>query len=588
MGFEAVLALAVVVGIFLLLLVTRWPVEAVFLGGVVVLVGAGVLPIDRAFAGFANLGLVTVALLYVVAGGVQETGAIDWLGRALLGTPRGERRALATVAVPAAALSAFMNNTPLMALLIPLVKDWCRRIGISPSKLLLPLNHAALLGGTCVLIGTSTNLVANSLLMASGQPGLGMFELTPVGLPVAIAGLAYLLLLGPRLLPERVSVAADSAAVREYLTDMLVEAGGPLVGKTIAQAGLRSLGGLYLLEIDRGGRVLAAVGPDEPLLADDRLVFVGAIDSVVELHRIRGLAPATAQIVRLDGPRSQRQLVEAVVGPHCPIAGKSVREGRFRNRYDAAIIAVSRSGERLRSKIGDIVLRSGDTLLLEARPSFLERFRRAPDFLLVSAIDGATPRRHDRAPLALAILAGVVLSAGFGLLDIASAALFGAVAVVLTGCIGFDAARRSLDTSVLLTIGAAIGVSAALEATGAASGLAGGLLAALGSEPWQVLVAIYFSTLVLTQLITNNAAVALMIPLALALAHDLGMAPLPLALSVIMAASASYATPFGYQTNLMVYGPGGYRFSDYLRLGLPLHVITATVALALLIPMLAD
>ena len=588
MGFEAILALAVVVGIFVALLLSRWPVEAAFLGGIVVLVGGGALPVGQAFAGFANSGLVTVALLYVVAGGVQETGAIEWLGRALLGTPRGARRALARVVLPTAALSAFMNNTPLMALLIPLVKDWCRRTGISPSKLLLPLNHAALLGGTCVLIGTSTNLVANSLLVAAGQPGLGMFELTPVGLPVAVAGLAYLLLFGPRLLPERVSVAADSAAAREYLTDMLVETGGPLVGKTIAQAGLRSLGGLYLLEIDREGRLMAAVGPDELLLAGDRLVFVGAIESVVDLHRVRGLAPATTQIFRLDGPRSQRQLVEAVVGPHCPIVGKSVREGRFRNRYDAAIIAVARSGERLRSKIGDIVLRPGDTLLLEARPSFLERFRRAPDFLLVSAINGASPPRHERAPLALGILAAVVLLAGLRVMDILEAALFGAAAMIVTGCLGFEAARRSLDASVLLTIGAAIGISVALDTSGAARSLALVVQGLLGHGQWQALLAVYLGTLLLTQMITNNAAVALMVPLALAMASELGMAVRPLLLAVIMAASASYATPMGYQTNLMVYGPGGYRFSDYLRLGVPLHLITAIVALALLAPMLGE
>jgi di/tricarboxylate transporter len=255
MGLEAILALAVVAGVFVALLFTRWPVEAVFLAGLTVLVAAAVLPVERAFAGFANSGLITVALLYVVAGGVQETGAVEWLGRLLLGAPRGPRRALARIMLPAAGLSAFLNNTPLMALLIPLIKDWCRRTGISPSKLLLPLNYAAMLGGTCVLIGTSTNLVVSSLMVAAGQPALGMFEITPVGLPVALAGLVYLLLVSPRLLPDRVPVAADMAAAREYLTEMLVQDGGPLVGKTIAQAGLRALGGLYLLEIDRRGRV---------------------------------------------------------------------------------------------------------------------------------------------------------------------------------------------------------------------------------------------------------------------------------------------------------------------------------------------
>lgn len=586
MSIEAILALAVVVAVLASLLLTRWPVEASFLGGVVLMVAIGALPVDRAFDGFANTGLLTVALLYVVAGGVQETGAIQWLGRQLLGAPKGTRQALARVALPAAGLSAFMNNTPVMALLIPLIKDWCRRTGISPSKLLLPVNFAVLLGGTCVLIGTSTNLVVSSLGVAHDQPALGMFEVTPIGLPVAIAGMAYLLLLGPRLLPERVSVAADTAAAREYLTEMLVQEGGPLVGRTITQAGLRALSGLYLLEIDRAGRLLQAVDPDEVLAAGDRLVFVGDVESVVDLHRIRGLNPATTQVFRLDGPRSQRQLVEAVVGPHCPIAGKSVREGRFRNHYDAAIIAVARSGERLRCKIGDIVLRAGDTLLLEARPSFVERFRRTSDFLLISAIDGASPPRHERAPLSLAILAGVVLMAGFGVVDILEAALIGASAMIVTGCLSFEAARRSLDSSVLLTIAGAIGIGAALDGSGAARALAHGLQDLFGQGAWQTLVAVYLGTLVLTQLITNNAAAALMVPLAIAMAGESGLAVRPLLLAVVMGASASYATPMGYQTNLMVYGPGGYRFSDYLRLGIPLHVLAGALTLALLLPML--
>lgn len=586
MGLEAILALTVVGGILVALLRGRWPVEAVFLAGLTVLVAMRVLPADRAFSGFANSGLLTVALLYVVAGGVQETGAIEWLGRALLGSGSSPRWALTRMTVPAATLSAFMNNTPLMALLIPLVKDWCRRTGSSPSRFLLPLNHAALLGGTCVLIGTSTNLVINSLMVAAGQPALGMFEITPIGLPVAVAGVAFLLLASPRLLPERVAVTADSSAAREYFTEMLVQGNGPLVGKTIAQAGLRALGGLYLMEIDRAGHLLQAVGPDEVLAAGDRLVFVGAVDSVVELHRIRGLQPATSQVFRLNGPRSERHLVEAVVGPQFPLLGKSVREGRFRNRYDAAIVAVARSGERLRGKIGDIELRVGDTLLLEARPSFLEHFRRSRDFLLISVIDGSAPPRHERAPVALVILGLVVGVAGFGLLDMLQAALFGAAAMILTGCINFAAARRSLDSSVLLTIGAAIGISAALDNSGAARALALGLQSLIGQGPWQALLACYLATVLLTQIITNNAAGALMVPLAVAMAGQLGSDPRPLLLAVLMAASASYATPIGYQTNLMVYGPGGYRFSDYLRLGIPLHLVTAAVTLLLLAPML--
>lgn len=579
---EAWIAAAVLAGVFAALLLTRRPPELVFLAGAAALALAGVVPVEAAVAGFASPGLVTVALLYVVAAGVQETGALGWTVQSLIGNPRSARHALVRLCPPLAFVSAFVNNTPLMAMLIPLVKDGCRRAGIAPSRVLLPLNHATLLGGTCTLIGTSTNLVVAGLVAAQGGPEVAFFAMAPIGVPVALAGMAYLVLVAPRLLPDRTPVAGDAQAMREYATEVEVDDGGPLVGRSVAQAGLRQLAGLFLVEIDRRGRVLAAVGPDEVLEAGDRLVFVGALDTVVELHRIRGLTPAAGQVFRLDGPRSARMLVEAVIGPRCPIVGQSVREGRFRSRYGAAIVAIARSGERLRSKIGDVVLRPGDTLLLEARPEFLERYRNARDFLLVSPLDGARPVEHRRAPVALAILAGVVITAGSGLTSMLHAALGGAAAVILTRCLTFEGARRALDGGVLITIGAAIAIGTAVEHSGLAHTITARVLEGLGGGALGAVAGIYLTTVLLTQMISNNAAAALMVPFALSTAAGTGMDPLVPVLAVMMAASASYATPVGYQTNLMVMGPGGYRTADYLRMGLPLHVLTGALTLALL------
>ena len=303
----------------------------------------------------------------------------------------------------------------------------------------------------------------------------------------------------------------------------------------------------------------------------------------MELQRIRGLAPATDQVGKLDGRRDGRSLIEAVVAPDCPVTGLSIREGQFRTRYHAVVIAVARSGHRLKQKIGDIVLRSGDTLLLETRPSFLEQHRNSRDFYLVSAIDDSAPLRHERAPLALLILLAMVVAAASGLLSMLQAALAALMAMMLTGCSRPESVRRAIDWPVLIVIGAAFGVAAALEQTGAAASLAGWGMGLIGANPLASLAMLYGLTVVFSLVITNNAAALLMFPLAEAVSSDLGVSLLPFAIAIMMAASAAFATPIGYQTNLMVYGPGGYRFMDYTRLGLPLTALTGTIAL-LLIP----
>jgi di/tricarboxylate transporter len=540
-------------------------------------------------AGFGNEGLLTVATLFVLTAGLRETGALSMVAGALLGRPRTVAGAQARLMIPTATASAFINNTPVVAMMIPAVTEWCRKIGVSPAKVMIPLSYAAVLGGVLTLIGTSTNLIVHGLMIAAAKtdpamPRFGFWTIGAVGLPCALAGLVFILLCARRLLPDRSAVDVSHDDPRQYTVEMLVEPGGAIDGRTIEQAGLRNLPTVYLMEVQRddGQTTIPAVGPQEVLRGGDRLIFVGVVDSVVDLHRTRGLTPATNQVFKLQDPRHRRVLIEAVVGSGCPLAGKGIREGRFRTRYDAAVIAVHRDGERVRQKIGDIVLRPGDTLLLEAHPRFADQWRDSRDFLLVSPIAGSAPRRHERAWVALLILVGTIVAMTFeAKIPVLTTAMVAAGLMLVTRCCTGDQARRSVDWSTLVAIGASFGVGKAIQTTGAAEFVSQTVLGPLQNlGPWAALLGIYFLTLLFTELVSNNAAAALAFPIAHATAGAMGVDFMPFAVCLAIAASCGFATPLGYQTHLMVYGPGGYRMSDFMRIGLPLDGIVMLVAVA--------
>ncbi len=583
LGWQGWLTLAVTLAAFLLNALTSLAAEMVFLGGLAVLYITGILSTEEALAGFSNPGMVTVGVLYIVVTGLEQTGGLDLISQALLGLPKGQTAALVRLVFPVMGLSAFLNNTPVVAMFIPVVSDWCRKLRISPSKLMIPLSYAAIMGGMCTLIGTSTNLVVNGLVIANTDlPSLKMFDVAWVGLPCVFVGSLLLLTAHRWLLPARKPAISEGDDPRQYTVEMVVEAGSSLVGKTVEQAGLRHLPGLYLVEIQRGWQLLTAISPREVLQPKDQLVFVGAVTSIVDLHQIRGLKPATDQVFKLNIPRSDRTLIEAVVSNTCPLVGKTIREGKFRNHYRAVVLAVGRNGERLQGKLGDIRLRPGDTLLLEAHPSFLEERRVSRDFYLVTDIPDSEPLRHEKAPLAIAILLGMVLLAAVGGIDMLKAASLAALFMLALGCCSPFRAFKNINWSVLLVIGAALGIGQALQVTGAAGLMANTVVGWAGDNPWIALALVYGVTTVLTECITNNAAAAMVFPVALAMSQSLGVSFMPFVIAIMIAASASFSTPIGYQTNLMVYGPGGYRFSDFLRVGIPFNVsfwiITVLVA----------
>ncbi|GAA0624112.1 SLC13 family permease [Halomonas beimenensis] len=580
---DAWISLVVVTAVFPVMALTRIGPDMVLMGALVLLLGLGVVDPQQALGGFSSSGLFTVAFMYVLVASIRETGGIDLIIRYVLGRPKGERRALARLVLPVAPLSGFLNNTPVVATFIPAVLSWSRRLNLPAHRLLMPLSFASILGGTITLLGTSTNLVVHGLLIER-YPSLamGLFDIAWVGVPVAVVGVTYLLLVGRRLLPPRQGATEVFENPREFTIEMEVDPAGPLVDRTVEEAGLRHLQELFLVEIERDGNVVSVVGPGERLKGGDRLVFAGTSAGAVELQQIRGLVPSHHGESSLQKDFKERRLVEAVVSDQCQFIGRRIRDGHFRTLYGAAVLAVCRGGERVAGNLGQIRLQPADVLLLEARPPFIERHRQSRDFLLISQLNGSARPAHERAWLAWSILAGVVLLATTGLTSLLNAAMLGAAASVLSGCCTIGAAKRGLDTQVLLTIAASFGLGAALDASGAASALAGTAMGMVDGNPWWLLIGTYLVVALLTELVTNNAAAVITFPVVIAGAESLGVSPMPYVVAVMFAASASFLTPIGYQTNLMVYGPGGYRVSDYLRVGAPLNLLTAVVALGLI------
>ena len=604
MGWEAWFTLGVVASVFIVLVRGLAPPDVALWGGTILVTIFGIIEVGDALVGFSNPGMLTVAALFMITAGLRETGALDRIGGHMLGGARSERGALMRITPQVTVFSAFLNNTAVVAMLIPVIADWCRKHRISPSRLLIPLSYLSILGGTCTLIGTSTNLVVGGLVqeLAHGELDpvrqhalrpLWLFEFAYLGVPCGVVGILYLVFIARRQLPNRKDLLEKlGESVREYLVDMCVRPNCSLIGKTIEAAGLRRLPGLFLIEVLRDGRVIAPVEPDEVLVEGDRLTFAGVVSTIVDLERIPGLVPATEDDSQAPfAEHRQRRYSEAVISSTSPLIARSIRDSNFRALYNAAVIAVHRGGQRLTGRIGDIVLHVGDTLLLQTGPHFVEANRNNPDFYLVSGIEEARPVRHDRAPLALGLLGVLILLLIFGgpRLPTVVAAFLVAGLMMITRCISAGDARRGVRWDVLLTIAAAFGLGSALDASGAVHAIAA--LVIKGTHvlgPVAALAAIYFVTSLFTELITNNAAAILVFPLAMAVSDQLGVNPRPFVFAVAFAASCSFATPIGYQTNMLVYGPGGYRFSDFLRIGLPMNVllwITAVIVIPFVWPL---
>ena len=591
---DVLITLITLVVIFIVLIYRKRAPDLTLWSGVVVLLlipvyndqywSFGVLSPNDVLIGFANEGVITIAALFVVAAGLKESGVLLYLSQNLLGVPNSLLAAQQRIIWPTAFISAFMNNTPVVAIMMPTIDDWARRYNLSISKLLMPLSFASILGGACTLIGTSSNIIVNGWLINEYEhSGFGLFEISKVGIPLAVTGIVFILISNRWLLKDRTPVISVDDDARQYTIEMIVIPNGNLVDKTVMEAGLRGLRGLYLVEIARNGEVLSAVSSDFLLKANDQLIFAGVVESVVDLQKVSGLRPATDQIFKLNESRRNRHLIEAVVSNSCPLLGKTIREGRFRNNYNAAVIAVARNGERINKKIGDIILQAGDILLLDARSNFITQQRNKSDFYLVSKLETGefiNPRRAVRASLLLGLM---VFSVSFGLLSMFMASFLAALLMILFRCCSADTARRSLDMETILVIVAALALGKAMDNSGLADTMGQWMYGIIGNRPSVMLSCVFIATMLIGNMITAKAGAVLMLPVVVAIAESLGVSMMPFIIAVMLASATSLATPIGYPTNLMVFGPGGYHFSDYLRLGLPLSIIIWIIS-SLMIP----
>lgn len=549
--------------------------EMVLLGTLGLLLVAGVVGPEAAFAGFSNPAVVAIGSLFVLAAGVDRTGALGFLDGLLRPRSRRVGPAILRLMAPTALLSGVLNNTPIVAMLIPRVRAW-QRDGPAASKLLIPLSTAAIVGGWLTLIGTSTNVVVHGLLLAEGLDGFGFFTLSWVGVPAVLLVTLYYSLVGHRLLPEH-DGGEGPAERRGYHFELRVAKGAPFAGQSVEAAGFRTLGDAYLARIRRDGDARDAA-PDAVLLPGDVLSFVGGSDAFDALVTRAGLERTEPTVEGAEGP--ELPLYEVVVASNSRLEGRTLREIGFRERYGGVVLALRRKTEDLEGGLGRVPLRAGDLLLVEGRHALADRLRsQADDFALVAPVGHVRPVTR-RAPVALALLFAAIALAALGVMPLATATFAGALGMVATGCLRGPALRQSVDLPVLLVIGAALGIGKAVETTGLAAVAATAIEAVAVAGPVVTLLVVYLLANGLAELITNKASAVLVLPVALTVAADLGVSWVPFAVAVTVGSAASFLTPIGYQTNLMVLAPGGYRYTDFARAGLPVSLIVCAVTVA--------
>jgi di/tricarboxylate transporter len=589
MTFEILLILCILIGAVVCFATERLPVDLVALLVLSALLASRVLTPEEAISGFSNTATVTVAAMFVLSAGLARTGVVNLLGRRLAVAGRlGLLPTLISLMLLIGIVSAFINNTAAVAIFLPIVLGLARDMGISPSKLLIPLSFASMFGGVCTLIGTSTNILVSSIAEQHGLAPFRMFELSSLGVVMFAAGALYLLTFGVRIIPDR-RVGADltqSYGMGDYLTEILVLPESPAVGRPLSESPLVRDLDLDVLEIHRDGRLLTTPGAGTVLEAGDLLRVRCDIEKIRRAEKQEGIVLKSGLKWREeDLHASEAALLEVVIAPGSALEGKTLKESGFRQIYGGTALAIRQRGELMRERLGTTRLRSGDVLLVEVRRDRIEALKRIPDFVIVSEIDLGEPRR-GKLLLALAIVAGVVATAALGILPIVGSAILGSVLLVLTRCLTLEEAYQAIEWRVIFLLGGILPLGIALETSGAARLLSSLLVDTIGIwGPVAMVSAFYLLTSLLTEAMSNNATAALLAPIAISAADSLGVDPRPFLVAVTFAASASFMTPVGYQTNTLIYGPGHYRFTDFLRVGTPLNLLFWLIA-TLLIPRL--
>lgn len=566
------------------------PMDLTALLAVGLLILTGVLTPAEGFSGFGHPAPVTVAAMLVLSAGLIRTGAVAKLGQkvsALGGST--EFSQLAVIFPVVALLSAFISNTAAVAMFIPLVLNIAREKKLSPSKLLLPLSYAAILGGACTYIGTSTNIIVGTIYADGVRPPLQMFEFSGLGLVLLGLGAVYMLVVGQRNLPYRPTEASltEGYRLREYLTELVIRADSPLLDKTLRETDFSQLLDIEVLEIQRGHQKLGLFLQDIRLEGGDILIVKGNLENILKIRDTEGVdILAEVKLSDRDLKSEDITLAEAVISPESSLIGLTLKEANFRQRYQATALAIRRHGSQIRDKLGRVRLRVGDMLLVQVRKQILGNLRQDSDFLLILEESQGSDFRFSKLPIAVLIFLGVIAAAASQRLPIELAALFGAMLMVLTRCITLRQAYLAVDWRIVILIGGTLSLGTAMEKTGTAGAIADSLVGWSGAlGPVALIAVLYLVTMGMTEIMSNNATAALLTPIAISIAHQGGWDPRPFAFCVAFAASCSFLTPIGYQTNTMVYGPGGYRFTDYFKVGAWLSLIS-WLAATLLIPRL--
>jgi di/tricarboxylate transporter len=589
MTFEIAFVLLLLVAAVVLFATEKLPVDLVALMVMSALMLSGIITAREGLAGFSNTATVTVGAMFVLSAGLFKTGAVNNLGGILarLGG-RSFWLMLVTLMVGVGILSAFINNTAAVAILLPIMVGVAREMNTSASKLLMPLSFASMFGGVCTLIGTSTNILVSSIAERRGQPAFEMFELAPLGLVMFAAGTVYMMAVGVRLIPDRRAGGdlAQEFRMDDYLTDIVLLPEAKSTGKTLAESPLVGELGLAVLDVFREGTRLAAPSPDVVLEAGDVLRVRASVEKIRKLEGRVGIKLKPGSKWRDEDLESEEvKLLEAVVAPGSPLDGVSLERSQFRQTFGATVLAIRHRGALMRENFSDLPLRAGDALLVEVKRDHLAQLKADRAFVIASEVGLPDFRRSKLIPAAL-ILVGVVALAALNILPIVVSAIAGCVLLVLTGCITLDEAYKAIEWRIIFLLAGVLTLGVALEKTGAARLLSDAMLSGVGAWGLVALVsAFYLLTSVLTELMSNNATAALLAPVAIATAESLGVDPRPFLMAITFAASASFMTPIGYQTNTLIYGPGGYKFADFLKVGTGLNVIFWILA-TLLIPRL--
>jgi di/tricarboxylate transporter len=585
---QAWVMVAILAGMFALLVWGKLPNWLVFMGTLTACRTLHLAPPDALLKGFGNVGVITVAALFPVAAGMYSTGAITLLSQHLIGQPRTLGAAQIKIFPPIAIASSFLNNTPMVAMMIPVIRDVARRTGLAPSKLLMGVSFASILGGTITLIGTSVNLIIAGLTsnaIASGQlhgmKPLTLFAPLWVGLPVTVVGVLFLILIGARLLPSEGKPKATGAIRRLYRVEFQIESKSVLDGKTLEEAGLAQPTSYQLLSVSRKGQTLP-ITPDLRLQGEDHLAVSGPVDGLAGLWGTIGLLPVFGNLLPTD--RYRNQLVELVVSPRAPAVGRLVSEVPVPDSpYRAAVVGVSHDGQAPEGPLGNYRVQPGDAAIIEVSDAFFYENRLESDFVLIKGVTGYEVQRVNRALTALVITVAMMALAAFNVTPMLNAALLATGAMLMTGCLTIQRAWDSVDWETVVVLGATVGLEPALTGSGLSTSIAQLLSSISGNSPTFALATLFFAAVITTNTIGHAAAAVFIFPVALSIATRLGVSFMPFAITLMMGASCAFINPAGFQTNLMVQGPGGYRFGDFAKMGLPLTVIVAAVVL-LIVP----